>query len=168
MDWCEPANTHHRILADANGSPPSLEFDLQRLILSDLAKSISSSLENDRTPTSELQNAIDAVESRVQVRDVSRESDAKEGDEGMSEAPEPRVFMVRSPDLSNDTPINETRHIKSASRTQCNIAFGELTPSMPESHVENSVSVLTDILRDVPFIDFEHSLSWTGANFCNV
>lgn len=46
----------------------------------------------------------------------------------------------------------------------CNIAFGELvvnfaTPEGEES-LEKVISALVDILRDVPYIDFDPSLSW--------
>lgn len=33
---------------------------------------------------------------------------------------------------------------------------------MPEAHIDSAVSGLIDILRDVPFIDFDKNLSWTG------
>ena len=37
---------------------------------------------------------------------------------------------------------------------------------MPETHIGPAVSGLIDILRDVPFIDFDKNLSWTGK--CNL
>ena len=33
---------------------------------------------------------------------------------------------------------------------------------MPETHIDYAISGLIDILRDVPFIDFDKNLSWTG------
>ena len=53
---------------------------------------------------------------------------------------------------------------QSASRVHCNIAFGELAYNIPPAHAANSASVLVDMLSDIPFIDFEHSLSWTGLS----
>jgi hypothetical protein len=53
-----------------------------------------------------------------------------------------------------------------ASRVHCSIAFGELVVNFPEIHVTNNIDsvvpVLIDILRDVPFIDFDKCLSWEG------
>jgi phosphatidylinositol 4-kinase len=55
---------------------------------------------------------------------------------------------------------------KPASRVHCNIAFGELVTSFPSFHVDNTIDsivpVLLDILGDVPYIDFDKSLSWEG------
>lgn len=36
--------------------------------------------------------------------------------------------------------------------------------NLPHSHVNNTVPVLIDILRDVPYIDFDHCLSWEGMS----
>lgn len=34
---------------------------------------------------------------------------------------------------------------------------------MPNSHVEDTVPVLIDILRDVPYIDFDRCMAWDGT-----
>lgn len=52
--------------------------------------------------------------------------------------------------------------LKSNSRVQCNIGFAELAVSLPEAHVDQTVPVLVDILRDVPYIDFDQCLFWEG------
>lgn len=55
---------------------------------------------------------------------------------------------------------------KSASRVLCNIAFGDLVVNFPESRIIDDIDILLpallDILEDVPFIDFDKSLSWQG------
>jgi hypothetical protein len=55
---------------------------------------------------------------------------------------------------------------QSASRVHCNIAFGELVTNFPEGDITESIDtimpVLVDVLRDVPFIDFDPCLSWEG------
>ena len=49
----------------------------------------------------------------------------------------------------------------------CNIAFGELLFNFPEAHISqtihNILPVLIDVLRDIPYIDFDRCLSWEGA-----
>ena len=47
---------------------------------------------------------------------------------------------------------------------QCNIGFAELAVNMPEAHVEQTIPVLVDILRDVPYIDFDQCLFWEGKS----
>ena len=37
----------------------------------------------------------------------------------------------------------------------CNIAYGELAPNLPEKDVPNAVVMLSAILHDVPYIDFD-------------
>jgi phosphatidylinositol 4-kinase len=54
---------------------------------------------------------------------------------------------------------------QSASRVHCNVAFGELVvnfsnPAGGGQSLDKVISVLIDILRDIPFIDFDPSLSW--------
>ena len=48
----------------------------------------------------------------------------------------------------------------------CNIAFGELVVNFSELHISASINaimpVLIDILRDIPYTDFDKSLSWEG------
>ena len=56
--------------------------------------------------------------------------------------------------------------LQPASRVHCNIAFGELVTNFPAAHIDSTIDsivpVLLDILRDVPHIDFDRSLSWEG------
>lgn len=55
---------------------------------------------------------------------------------------------------------------KPASRVHCNIAFGELVVNFPDIQIDNTIDtlipVLIDVLRDVPYIDFDKCLSWEG------
>ncbi|KAG8958845.1 phosphatidylinositol-4- kinase, partial [Tulasnella sp. 425] len=48
----------------------------------------------------------------------------------------------------------------SASRVHCNIAFGEMAYNIPPEHSTESTAVLIEILKDIPYIDFENSLVW--------
>lgn len=34
--------------------------------------------------------------------------------------------------------------------------------NLPNSHVDETVPVLIDILRDIPYIDFDRCLAWDG------
>ena len=67
------------------------------------------------------------------------------------------VFVSSCGNISTHT-IRE-----SYSRAQCNIGFAELAVSLPNSHVNETVPVLVDILRDIPYIDFDRCLAWDGA-----
>jgi hypothetical protein len=66
--------------------------------------------------------------------------------------------------------------LQSASRVHCNIAFGELVVNFSDSHIRNSIDtivpVLIDILRNIPYTDFDKSLSWQGAThphlYCDI
>lgn len=49
---------------------------------------------------------------------------------------------------------------KSVSSVECNIAFGELATNAREERVEETIQVLADILRDIPYIDFPENLAW--------
>ena len=46
----------------------------------------------------------------------------------------------------------------------CNIGFAELAVNMPNPLLDETVPVLIDILRDVPYIDFDRCLAWDGTN----
>ncbi|OCH92135.1 atypical/PIKK/PI4K protein kinase [Obba rivulosa] len=111
-----------------------LELDIRRLILSDLASNIGESKENPEE--NGFSAAIELVTSQVETRAVPEVSEnEEEADEGE------RVFM-------------------SNSRAQCNIGFAELAVNLPHAHVNDTVPVLVDILRDVPYIDFDKCLAW--------
>lgn len=68
-------------------------------------------------------------------------------------------------DVTLDAPEDQTRVYMTASRVHCNIAFGELAYNVPSAHAAKTVAVLVDMLRDIPFFDFEPSLAWEGASY---
>ncbi|KAJ6608572.1 hypothetical protein B0H10DRAFT_524147 [Mycena sp. CBHHK59/15] len=118
-----------------------LELNIHQRILSDIASNVAET-EDD------LLYARDIITSKVQTRaepgeDVNLES--VNGNANPEVEGEQRVFM-------------------SASRVHCNIAFGELVVNFPEVHVANAIytlmPALIDVLRDVPYIDFDKCLSW--------
>ncbi|KAJ6618823.1 hypothetical protein B0H10DRAFT_2217316 [Mycena sp. CBHHK59/15] len=118
-----------------------LELNIHQRILSDIASNVAET-EDD------LLYARDIITSKVQTRaepgeDVNLES--VNGNANTEVEGEQRVFM-------------------SASRVHCNIAFGELVVNFPEVHVANAIDTLMpaliDVLRDVPYIDFDKCLSW--------
>lgn len=110
----------------------SLDFDLHTLILKDLATNVSQA--NDPAV---LDSGINLLGSRVELRAPFQSNN------DLDEEVEPeRVYM-------------------SYSRVQCHIAFGELAQRLPKGHLESAVPVLLDIARDIPFIDFDPSLSWS-------
>ncbi|KDQ11709.1 hypothetical protein BOTBODRAFT_147082 [Botryobasidium botryosum FD-172 SS1] len=118
----------------------SLDFNLHQLILHDLAQSVASSKDEDSSlDQADPLKAINAITTRVETRAVAEELEIEEMER---EEEATRVFM-------------------SATRIRCNIAFGELATNLPESHVDDSVAVLMDILRDIPYIDFDPNLAWT-------
>ncbi|KAH9843165.1 atypical/PIKK/PI4K protein kinase [Rhodofomes roseus] len=109
-----------------------LELNIRQLILTDLAINVGEAKED--VHNTDVAAAIDLVTSNVETRaveDADEEEDAEEA----------RVFM-------------------SNSRVQCSIGFAELAVSLPDVHVEQTVPVLVDILRDVPYIDFDQCLFW--------
>ncbi|KAJ7172099.1 hypothetical protein C8R46DRAFT_1258016 [Mycena filopes] len=109
-------------------------------ILSDIASNVSEAPDD-------LSYAQDIITSKVQTRADPLEVVKVNGDgQTLPEAEtEQRVFM-------------------SASRVHCNIAFGELVVNFPEVHIANAIDTLMpaliDVLRDVPYIDFDKCLSW--------
>ncbi|KAF9265698.1 hypothetical protein L218DRAFT_986377 [Marasmius fiardii PR-910] len=119
-----------------------LELNIHQRILNDIAANVGETVED-------IQYANSAIASKVQTRESMKEEmrDAASSKTTVEEEEEEsqKVFM-------------------SASRAHCNIAFGELVSNFPESHVTASIDtlmpVLIDILRDVPNVDFDKSLSW--------
>ncbi|EPS96826.1 hypothetical protein FOMPIDRAFT_1052946 [Fomitopsis schrenkii] len=108
-----------------------LELNIRQLILSDLASNV---VEAKADPQKvDITTAVGLVTSKVETRAVD--------DVAEEDSEEVRVFM-------------------SNSRVQCNIGFAELAVSLPEAHVDQTVPVLVDILRDVPYIDFDQCLFW--------
>ncbi|KAI0782195.1 atypical/PIKK/PI4K protein kinase [Abortiporus biennis] len=119
----------------------SLELNVRRLILSDLATNIGETKSEAETP--QYLSSIDLITSKVETRILNDEVVMVNGEaEGVSEeSDEVRVFM-------------------SNSRIHCNIGFAELAVNLPDAHVESTVPVLVDILRDIPYIDFDRCLAW--------
>ncbi|KAF7295444.1 hypothetical protein MIND_01084200 [Mycena indigotica] len=118
-----------------------LELNIHQRILSDIASNVSEA-EDD------LSYAQDIITSKVQTRADPTEALLVNGNgtaDPEDEGGEPRVFM-------------------SASRVRCNIAFGELVVNFPQVHIDNAIDTLMpaliDVLRDVPYIDFDKCLSW--------
>ncbi|KAK7034075.1 Phosphatidylinositol 4-kinase stt4 [Paramarasmius palmivorus] len=128
-----------------------LELNIHQRILNDIAASVGEIPDN-------VQYANSVIASKVQTRDILKEElkedsevngKEEEGEEKVNEEDEllQKVFMP-------------------ASRAHCNIAFGELVVNFPDSHIAETVDtlmpVLIDVLRDVPYIDFDRSLCWEG------
>ncbi|KAI0647399.1 atypical/PIKK/PI4K protein kinase [Trametes meyenii] len=114
-----------------------LELNIRQLIFSDLATNIGE-VKTDVLERN-VQSAIDLITSKVETRAVCEEPPEEEIEEDAEEAK--RVFMPNS-------------------RVQCNIGFAELAVNLPNAHVSETVPVLIDILRDVPYIDFDQCMSW--------
>ncbi|KAF7311374.1 hypothetical protein MKEN_01039300 [Mycena kentingensis (nom. inval.)] len=117
-----------------------LELNIHQSILSDIASNVSDAADDfsfaREVITSKVQTRGEPVEAVLVNGNGSAQSDEDE---------EPRVFM-------------------SASRVHCNIAFGELVVNFPHVHIDNAIDTLMpalmDVLRDVPYIDFDKCLSW--------
>ncbi|GBE82149.1 Phosphatidylinositol 4-kinase stt4 [Sparassis crispa] len=110
-----------------------LELNIQQLILSDLAANIGES--KDDSQNSDIQSTVALVAAKVETRLISEEVPVPEN------LREERVFMPNS-------------------RIQCNVGFAELAVNLPNSHVNETIPVLVDILRDVPYVDFDQCLAW--------
>lgn len=133
-------------------NPLSLELNIHQRILSELA-SKSDSIRPNSPSEKEL------IASKVHTRDV------ESGDDEVPGSPPTIAYMVSC----SMVPIRNTYSTfrQSASRVHCNIAFGEMVVNFPTVQLDKSIepmmSALLDILRDVPFIDFDPSLSWHGT-----
>jgi phosphatidylinositol 4-kinase A len=130
--------------------------------LSDIASNFGESKD-------ELTYARDLIESKVQTRLKPPE---EEKDDVIEEQ---RAFMVSIHAILPHTSYDQESVPQPASTVHCNIAFGELVVNFPEDHIVDNVDtimpVLIDVLHDVPFIDFDQSLSWEGvpmSDFLNV
>ncbi|KAG2144576.1 hypothetical protein DEU56DRAFT_790388 [Suillus clintonianus] len=112
-----------------------LELNIRQRILSDIA-TLEAETEEDLLTTRDL------IQSKAQLADEER---SPPNGDFVGRDVEPRAFM-------------------SEARAHCNIAFGELVANFPEEHiakhVDTLIPVLTDLLRDVPRIDFDRCLSW--------
>ncbi|KAF5373565.1 hypothetical protein D9758_000828 [Tetrapyrgos nigripes] len=114
-----------------------LELNIHQRILNDVASNAGSS-------DDAFEHANTLISSKVQTRAEKHEKE--EELQEVKEVPKSqRVFMP-------------------ASRVHCNIAFGELVVNFPRDHVASNIDtlipVLVDVLRDVPYIDFDRCLSW--------
>ncbi|KAK7467455.1 Phosphatidylinositol 4-kinase stt4 [Stygiomarasmius scandens] len=112
-----------------------LELNIHQRILNDIA---SSAGESDQ----DLAHANTLIAPKVQTRAEVNEDE----------------------DESKDTHNRNLRVFMPASRVHCNIAFGELIVNFPSNHIASNIDtlmpVLVDVLRDVPYIDFDRCLSW--------
>ena len=158
MDWCA-----HLPLLQVTGTETShsLEFNIRQLALSDLAANIGESREEGENP--EVLSAIDLITSKVETRVLHEEAREDEKEEESEEESEEghRVFMVRA---SKSVLKCTDENTQSNSRIHCNIGFAELAVNLPDTHVNETVPVLIDILRDIPYIDFDHCLAWDGMS----
>ncbi|KAI0275884.1 atypical/PIKK/PI4K protein kinase [Russula aff. rugulosa BPL654] len=109
-----------------------LEFNIHQLILSDLAASVGASKDDPADPT--IESSVDLITSNVTTRAISTD-DADES--SVNANLEQRVFMAR-----------------------CNIGFAELSVNISSTLLPTTVPVLLDILRDIPYIDFDMNLTW--------
>ncbi|THU88594.1 hypothetical protein K435DRAFT_821590 [Dendrothele bispora CBS 962.96] len=115
-----------------------LELNIHQRILNDIA---SNAGESD----ADLKYANTLITSQVQTRAEVNEIAPKENELEDDQISVSRVFMPTS-------------------RVHCNIAFGELIVNFPSTHITSNIDsiipVLIDVLRDVPYIDFDRCLSW--------
>lgn len=137
----------------------SLDFNIHQLILSDLAASVGASNDDPADPT--IDSSIDAIRSNVTTRAVSEDAG---DDEIVTEAnlEERRVFMVSISTIVTASIFN--CRCQSASRARCNIGFSELSVNMSPALLHSTVPVLLDVLRDIPYIDFDMNLTWDGEH----
>ncbi|KAG8904073.1 phosphatidylinositol-4- kinase [Tulasnella sp. 403] len=154
----------------------SLEFNLHQLILTDLARSVACATKScdagSRTEEENLSinNAIDVLASRVETRVKSPQVNGDEDSTTITDTKtirfgdflgiEVEVEQEEETSGGEEEEEEELRVFMSASRVHCNIAFGELAHNVPQNHATNCITILVDILRDIPFIDFEYSLAW--------
>ena len=136
----------------------SLDFNIHQLILSDLAASVGASHDDPADPT--IESSIDAITSNVTTRAVFENAGDDESVTGANL--EQRVFMVST--LSVATASQFDCEHQSASRARCNIGFSELSVNMSPSLLHSTVPVLLDVLRDIPYIDFDMNLTWDGKH----
>ncbi|KAG7092795.1 hypothetical protein E1B28_009114 [Marasmius oreades] len=115
-----------------------LELNIHQRILNDIAANVGETAEDIRYVNS-------AITSTVQTRDS--------------------VTGIKDADMNGIIAGEELQKVfMPASRAHCNIAFGELVSNFSESHITEAVDtlmpILIDILRDIPNVDFDKSLSW--------
>ncbi|CCM00003.1 uncharacterized protein FIBRA_02028 [Fibroporia radiculosa] len=109
-----------------------LELNIYQLILTDLASNIGESKHEAENP--DFLSTIDLVASKVETRVL-------DDTERLGQVEDERVFVPNS-------------------RIQCNIGFAELAVNLSDAHVDQTVPILVDILRDIPYIDFDQCLFW--------
>ncbi|TFK76247.1 atypical/PIKK/PI4K protein kinase [Pluteus cervinus] len=115
-----------------------LEFNIYSSVLSEIASNAGRSPEDTAL-------AHETIAPNVHTQKVQLSLDGDSG--GLQEEVEPR-----------------SRVSMPASRVQCNIAFGELVTSFPNSQIAQSLGdllpSLVSIIDDIPYTDFDRSLSW--------
>ncbi|EEB95937.1 hypothetical protein MPER_05014 [Moniliophthora perniciosa FA553] len=127
-----------------------LELNIHQRILNDIATNVG------QIPES-VQYANSVIASKVQTRDILKEE--------MKEDQELNEGVNGEEEVDDDGEEKLLQKVfMPASRAHCNIAFGELVVKFPDSHIAKTVDtlmpVLIDVLEDVPYIDFDTSLSW--------
>jgi phosphatidylinositol 4-kinase len=132
-----------------------LELNIRQRILSDLV-TLEPQTEEDLLTTRDL------IQSKAQLADEKHS--VPNGDLKEREV-EPRAFMVRG----HSTRVPQLiMSAQSVARAHCNIAFGELVANFPEEHIaghiDTLIPVLTDLLHDVPQMEFDRCLSWDGMS----
>lgn len=144
----------------------SLEFNLHQLILSDLARTVScptsgwnSATSNTDEGKKSVNSAIQALSSRVETRVKSPQNETTYVN-GSAESTSNPTETTEDDSSSEQGDVYEPRVFMSASRVHCNIAFGEMASNIPPEHSTESTAVLIEILKDIPYIDFENSLVW--------
>ena len=100
------------------------------------------------------------------MRNTQAEDDIESGtrggvSNGVEGDNQERVYIVSSL-TSKLTYISRITSLQSASKVHCHIAYGQLAVNLPAGHLESAIPVLIDILRDIPHVQFEPSLNWTG------
>ncbi|KAG7448129.1 uncharacterized protein BT62DRAFT_930208 [Guyanagaster necrorhizus] len=120
-----------------------IELNIHQRILSDIALGVSETEDDYRYGGT-------LIASKVQTRIAGKKPDHV-----------PNGYSKPNSKVDAET---TDRVFMPASRVHCNIAFGELVFNFPESHISERIGtimpVLIDVLRDVPYIDFDRCLSW--------
>lgn len=144
----------------------SLELNIHQRILSDIATNVG----DTRCDVTYARDIIGSkVQTRGDVKEAQGNTDTDKGPDsgdGQGNAGR-RVFMVRRCRILPNS--EHSSFCQPASRVHCNIAFGELVVNFPDVHIADAIDTLMpaliDVLRDVPFIDFDRCLSWEGMAF---
>lgn len=104
------------------------------------------------------------------MRNKQVEDDTKYGTQdrtsnGIEEDDQQRVYIVSSKSTSE---LPYMTLLQSAPKVHCHIAYGQLAVNLPAGHLESAIPVLIDILRDIPHVQLDPSLNWTGIPSENI